>query len=480
MRRLIARLSALPHGIRAAMLYAVAMGWAKALAMVTLPLITAMLSPAEFGRLELLSSAAEIGGLLCGAGLVDTLFRFGSATGAEGRAVSARLTGLALVIAALATAILLLLAPALARLMPLPTPRGDIMLLVIAVALEPVLGVSLGWLRMQRRAGAYMAFAMLRATLQYGLVALLVTTGHGTSGVLLAGCLTSLIVGSVLTRRQWQETGVRFAPQASVSLLRYGLPLVASGLANFVLGTADRWLLVGTVSAASLGHYALAVKIAMIVALLAQPFELWWFPQRLRFTSTPEGLARSSRVISLATAGMISSGALVAFAAPWLVRLLAPPSYVQAVPMVPFMVLAIVLQLLGNMANVGCYTRSTGALPMLVNGIAAAVALLLYLVLIPSFGVPGAIAATVVAQSVRFSVFAVLSQRTVPLTWPYGRLAALSVVAAGVAALPQFASPRVSVACLLGLGLISGAGIAGRWLRRPGRGLGLMGNRLEV
>ena len=57
--------------LRDAVLYGASLGWAKGLSMLMLPLLTAMLTPADFGRIELLSSAAEIGALFAGAGLVE-------------------------------------------------------------------------------------------------------------------------------------------------------------------------------------------------------------------------------------------------------------------------------------------------------------------------------------------------------------------------------------------------------------------------
>jgi O-antigen/teichoic acid export membrane protein len=436
MRRLIGLIELIPSGLRATFFYAAAMAWAKALSMVTIPVLTSMLTPAQFGRLELLSSAAEIGGLITGAGLVDTLFRFGSAPGEAGRRAGAEVAGLSLCIAGLGIVAVAFLAPMIAAAMPLATPGSDIVLLGIAVALDSTIGVPLGWLRMHQRAAAFAALSIARASLQASLVVALVATGHGVAGVLWGGCVTTLVFSSLLTVRQKRETGVAFAPQASLRLLAYGLPLIGSGLAAFVLGTADRWLLAGTVSAASLGQYGLAAKIAVITALLAQPFEMWWYPQRLGLVGTPEGLARSSRVVSAGAAGLLCAGAATALASPWLITLLAPPSYAPAQMMVPFLVLALVLQLLSSMANAGCYARKTSNLTMGITAVAAAITLALYLLLIPRMGVYGAIAATVAGQAVRLAMFAVISQRTVPLQWPLARLSVVAVAGTAAGAAP--------------------------------------------
>ena len=413
-------LNALP----APLIYAAAMAWTKGLALLSVPLLTANLSPTEFGRLELLASAAEIGGVLINAGLVDTLYRFASA--ADGRAEAGRVMGLALAIAATGFLLVMLCAGPVAALLPLPTPPGELRLLGTAVVLEAVIGVPLGWLRMHGRAWQFALLTGARATLQVGLMAALVLGGWGIGGVLAAGAVAGLLLAGLLTAGQARVTGIGFDRHESLRLLGYGIPLVGSGLAAFVLGTADRWLLAGAVPAAALGCYGLAVKISMIVALLAQPFELWWYPRRLVVLAGPDGRAQSSRVVTAGATLLVLAGGTVALAGPLLVTVLAPAVYAPAARMVPLLALALVLQLASSMANVGCYARRTGTQPMAVNAAAACVALAFYLLLIPRFGVDGAIAATVVAQAARLALFATLSQRTAPLDWKLPRLAAVA------------------------------------------------------
>src|SRR4051812_16924813 len=156
-----ARWAALPEGLRATILYAGATGWTKGIGLLLLPLITGLLPAAEFGRLELLSSAAEIAAVLAGAGLVDTLYRFASLPGAEGRLGAARVTGLAVIVTLIGLVGAFAAAPLGARL-PLPALPIEVILLGISVALEAAIGVPLAWLRMQNRAAAYAFVVILR------------------------------------------------------------------------------------------------------------------------------------------------------------------------------------------------------------------------------------------------------------------------------------------------------------------------------
>jgi O-antigen/teichoic acid export membrane protein len=401
-----------------------------------------MLSPAQFGLLEVLSSMAEIGALIAGAGLVDTLYRFaGTGTGDATRAAAARVMGLAASVALIAAVILALGAGPLARIIPAAATHTQVLLLGLAVALEPLIGVPLAWLRMGGRSGRYTAVLIGRATLQTALVAILVRAGWGVQGVLAAGLAATATSALILGTGQARATGIRVAPRAWGGLLRYGVPLVGAGLAAFVLGTADRMLLSGHVTAASLGQYGLAAKFSMMAALLTQPFELWWYPRRLAILAEPDGRARSARVVGIGAAFVMLAATGAAVAGPLLIGVLTPVAYHPAMRYVPFLAAALALQSFGSLLSVGCYAGHSGNRSLAVNGAAAAVALAGYLLLIPAHGVAGAVAATVIAQAARAWLFHRLSRRQVPIAYPMRAIALVAMACLLAAMLPQVLAP---------------------------------------
>ena len=97
-----------------------------------------------------------------------------------------------------------------------------------------------------------------------------------------------------------------------------------------------------------------------------------------------------------------------------------------------------------------------------MRSLAAAVAMVFYLLLIPHWGVPGAIAATLLAQATRLGVFTVVSQRRVKLSYPFAALLRLSGVAILAAAVPQVLQPgwTSALATLAGLGLTAAMAFA--------------------
>lgn len=473
MRRVMARLTSvwagLSGGIRAAIYYGASLAWTKALSMLTLPLLTAMLVPADFARLELLSSAAEIAALLTAGGLMDTTYRFAGRDDEAGKRAASQILGLGLVIALAGVALSLGLAGRLAALMPLPTTAPEIMLLGIAVAMEALLAVPLAWLRMRGQAGLYAAATSLRVSLQVLLIVICVGSGWGVAGVLAGGAIAAVTAGAMLAARQVRETGLVLTPRSWGRLLAYSVPLIGSGLASFVLGTADRWILAGAVPAAMLGQYGLAAKISLIAALLTQPFELWWYPQRVALAATAEGRARSADMVVTGAALVMLAAAGASVAGPLLITLLTPSAYHAAVVFVPWLAGALALQSLGSLVNVGCYIGRTGMLPLIINGAAAAVALSFYLLLIPLHGVAGAIAATLLGQATRFGLFMAVSQRRVRLDLRLGSLALPAGLCVLAAVLPQVTGQSLAGFALACTALLAAAlaAVAGGAVKSP-------------
>ncbi len=433
-----ARLGQLPAPLRAAACYAVAVAAAKALGLALLPVMTAALAPAEFARLELLLSLGEIAGLLLAAGLVDTLYRF---VALDGRAAVARVAGLGLAMGALGLALAGLGAP-LGAWLPLPAPPLEVLLLGAAVALDVALGVPLALLRVDGRAGAYAGMVVLRGALHVVLATLLLRLGAGVAGVLGAAALAALVVAG------W--------------LLAYGAPLTLGGLAAFALGAADRWFLAEAVPGEALAEYALAVKLAMAAAFLTQPFELWWYPRRVALLAAPGGAAESERMVGLGGALVLLAAGAAAVAGPALVGWATPPAYHGAARWIPWLTAALAMQSLGSLVNVGCYARRSTNQALAVNGLAGLAALAGYALLVPPFGVAGAVAATLLGQAVRLVAFWAMSHRSAPLDYPLGRLALLALPVAGASALPQWlgsapAALALALLALLGCTLLAAA-----------------------
>lgn len=422
--------------------YAIGLALSKSTGLLLLPLVTHALSPEDYGRLEFLQSFISAGTVIAGTWLVETLFRFASAPEEEGRRAAAEVTGLSLTIALALLAFFLAGAPLLSAALPVGASTIEVVLAGGVVAAEAMNIVPLGWLRMRNQARRWAVLMTARMVGHLALTAILLWAGCGVAGVLAAGVIASLAVGCIQVAAQAREGGIAFTPRAWRPFIVYGAPLTVNGLAMFALNSADLWFLAGWVPTAQLGLYALAIKLALIAQIATQPFDLWWHPRRQMVVQEQNGIAKTARLAGFGAALALICAAGVAVAGPVLLRALTPPAYHAASLLLPWMAGALAIQHLGSMVNVGCYLGNKGTEAGAVNLTAAVAVVVLYLLLIPVFGMAGAVAATIVAQFFRMLLFGVLSLRRLAVPYPFRAIAVLAAACAMTAALPQvIASP---------------------------------------
>ena len=205
----------------------------------------------------------------------------------------------------------------------------------------------------------------------------------------------------------------------------YGLPLVGGALAMFVLGACDRWFLAAAVPAAELGFYGLAAKLSFIVPLAMQPFGLWWYAQRIRVLSEPDGLTQSARMIAVGMALLGVGVAVTCTGAPILIENFLPAPYRSALAYLPWLALIAVLNEMCSLVNVGVYAARNAYGVLVINSVGAFVAFTGYVALVPHFGVAGAIAATIAGQSARLALFLRVGSKLAPIVYPWSLCAAI-------------------------------------------------------
>lgn len=439
--------------------YALSIAIAKGLSLLLMPWVARHLPPEEYGRIEMIASTLEFLGLLLAFGLGDMLFRFASSESDEGerRRRAAAIAGLSLGLALVCTVTLQLFAPLIRDVVRVPIGEAALRLALLGVSVGAMIELPLAWLRARNRPFVYLAFAAARAALQFAAIAWLVSVNPHAESVIVGSSAVEVLLAAILLVLQFRDTGVRLTLQSLRWLHGYSLPLLIGGLATFVLGTCDRWLLVGQIPTAELGLYGVAAKLALAAALVSQPFGLWWYARRLAVLGEPGGLARSADAVALGFAVLVIGATAVCLAGPSFVRLLLPPAYLPAAGWIPWLVLVGVLNETASLVNVGCYARRTSWQVAAVNAIGAAVAAAGYVAFIPAMGVDGAILATILAHAARIAGFLVAGRRVAPIPYRAGRMLALAAAAATAAWL----GGKLGAPALLGVAAIGAPALLG-------------------
>lgn len=395
---------------------------------VMLPVYTRVLTPEDYGILEILALSSDIISMLAGLGIGSAVTRYYYLYTEESdraRVVStaALLLGAIFVVVA---GIGVALSAQLAALLLGSADKAPLISLAVAgLALGMLIEVPLVVLRTKQKSQSVLLAGVIRLLLALSLnILFVVVLGMGVRGVLFSTILAAVLVGGVLTYRLFREHGVKLSRDIARQLMRYGAPLVVWNLSSFVLHFSDRYFLRTSTSLEIVGLYSLGYKLAMLVSMFVMtPFSDIWFPKAMEIVRK-EGAAGTPilrGILSLYNLVLITTALGVALFTADAVRVLIGAEFQGASKPVPVLCLAMVFFGYRPMSQVGAMISEKTSAVALASALAAAAVLALNAVLVPRYGMMGAAYATLGAFMLEFFVMRALSERFFPLELSWWR-----------------------------------------------------------
>jgi O-antigen/teichoic acid export membrane protein len=186
----------------------------------------------------------------------------------------------------------------------------------------------------------------------------------------------------------------RFSHRQAGRILRYGLPLLPTVLAEWIIDYSDRWFLAHYFSEKEVGIYAMGVRFSTAALMAVQVFRMTWWPLALSMQDKPEA-PYAYRAVGHLYLTLGSIGALLMGALGWpILVLLTSPAYREAYQVMGILPYTFVLYGFYLVSGLGTFlTRRTGRYTLALFA-SAALNIMLNLLLIPSYGMLGAAVAT--------------------------------------------------------------------------------------
>jgi O-antigen/teichoic acid export membrane protein len=201
-------------------------------------------------------------------------------------------------------------------------------------------------------------------------------------------------------------------------------------LSLYSLNFIDRILIVRLAGLAEAGLYALAIKFAQGMNVIARAFQLAWPPLAYSIADDDEARRAYSLVFTWFAAVCAFAVAGLWLLSRWIVDWLAAPDFFAAHEAIGLLALyALYLVLVVILGRTG---RTEFNLPATIAG--TVVNIVLNLILIPSQGIVGAGIALVASYLVVLVLMCALTQRLFPVPYEWGRLALLVAVTAAIVA----------------------------------------------
>ena len=437
----------------------------KLIAVFLLPLYTAYLSPSDYGAAEVMLASVVAASIVIRFGLIEALLRFYYLAGERPERVVA--TGFAsLFWTATAGAVVgLALAEPISEAL-LDRPDAELArLAVLGLWTLTLWEYALTLLRLDERARAYFTITVVNVIVTIPFtVWLVVVEERGAAGILLGTFGTGAVF---MGWRLWQERRrLALVPDRALlrRMVRFGLPTMPAELSLYSLNFIDRILIVRLAGLAEAGLYALAIKFAQGMTVLARGFQLAFPPLAYSIADDEEARRAYSLIFTWFAAVCAFGVAGLWLLSRWIVDLLAAPEFFEAHEAIGLLATGISLYALYLVLVVvlGRTGRTEFNFPATAAGTAANV--VLNLILVPPLGIVGAGIALVSSYLVVLVLMYGLTQRLFPVPYEWGRLALLVAVTATTIAAGELLLPTE------GLG-----GLASRtavWLGLPAALLG--------
>ena len=462
--------SSLQRVLQHSTLYAIGNIAGRIVAFLAIPFYSRFLSPAQYGLIELIELSTQTVAIAFGLQAIGTaltrLFHDQASPEAERNVVSTALIGTAMLSACITIASIAG-AGAISRAV-FHTDAWTTLLQAAFVAMffASMIEVALVYERMRDNARFYLGYSLVSLACNLGLNILFI--GGLDAGVW--GFVSSKLVVSVggagfLAWRLRRDVGWHWRGVYVPEFVRFGAPLILSGLSYFAIHFSDRFFLTSAVTLAELGRYALAYRFALMVnSLVGDSFAKSWNVSLYRHTSDSGWREQFARVAAYFTFVVATTGFAVAMFGPELLRVMVPESFFPPALLLPILVLAYVVRDIADFFRSLLLINKRSVWVGKIALAAAALNLLSNALLIPAYGTYGAAWATLLTWSAYLAVCWIVADREhrLPIRiLPYGRLLVLMIAVYAVASAfrtdglaLQTALDGVWVALFVGLGVL--------------------------
>ncbi len=415
---------------RASVVYGLGAAVGRAASIVMLPIYTRLLTPGDYGILQMLDLTIDVIALLLSAGATAGVMRFyyKSDSPEERKSILGSaflmLTGLNTI----GGLLMALLAPAIMTHLLGPTATPTMVYLSAAnFAVGAISIVPLLLLQMQERAMLFTMLNVGRLVVQLTLnVVLLVVFRMGPLGILTSNLVASSLMAIVTSVLFVRGAGFRISWEAVRRLQGFAIPYQVTMAGAFILTFGNRFFIKKYFGIDQVGIYGLAFQFGFLLAsLTSAPILRAWTPQRHQFAKLPReerDVLYNNGMIFLSAVTIAAAAGIALFVEPVLM-IMSDPAFRGAALVVPLVVLAYVLQ---AWSDSFMFNFDVGERPTYITigtWISVVISLGLFAVLVPRWGVMGAAVSTVIAFAVRLAIYWAWSTRVWPvsLNWrPHG------------------------------------------------------------
>ncbi len=401
----------------------------RGLSLFLVPLYTRVLTPEDYGALDLFLVFANIVNLTIALEVSQAVSRFYTTETDPDKKVGYASSAIWFTIGCylLFTLIALIFIEPLSRIVIGHSGLENILRIgLLNIFFYGILYLMQNQLRWELRSKGFALLSLVHTIVTTVLsVWLTIGLNMGLSGFMwgmLGGSCSAVLCGSWQLRKTFR---FQFSRPLLSAMLRFSAPLVPASIAVWVSSYIDRMMINHFLSLEEVGLYGIGFRFASIISLVMVGFQMALTPliyTHYEKTETPAELSRIFRLF-LAFCLLFFIG-MSLFAHDFLV-MFTQPAYYDAKKVIIFLVPSIMLSQMYIFAP-GIYIAKKTGLVVWINIAGATINALLNWLFIPWIGYTGAAMGTMLAQGIVFGVYMYFSQRLYHVPYPWLRITAAS------------------------------------------------------
>lgn len=416
---------------------------------------TGILTTAEYGTIDLLMQISNFMVPICTIGVTTGIIRFGLDNRYRQRDVfsTSLLCFGAGFIVCLSVALV-------AGLFPLPDSIGLYLIWILFyVAASSLYSICGTFVRSLEKVRIYAIAGILNAACNVLLMILFLKFLQlGIQGymlaVMLADTITALFL--VFSNRLWRF--IRFGGlylSTFTEMIKFSIPTIPATISWWIIDMSDRLMISAMIGMAANGIYSVAAKIPSIVTIIANVFISAWQISIISTENKEQQTQFYSSVIRAYTAILYVMASAVTLFAHLMVTLLTTESYYEAEAYVPMLISATVFSCLGTFVG-NIYIVEKKSVPQFVTTmIGAACNVILNWILIPIYGIFGAVIATFASFALLFTVRIIHTRKYMKLQWsPVRFVISFVFLAVQIVAAMSGGGVLYGVQILCGIGIV--------------------------
>lgn len=427
--------------IKDSLIYGLSRYIGKFISVFLLPLYTAVLIPEDYGILDLLGTITLVSSFLIISG-TDTAFGYyfyRKEYMHERPVMISSALWMRIIFSFVALVIIAAGSKFISGLLFGRNYSSFVILTGLAIVFSSIYSFLLDLIRMELKPWLYTIISTSIILIQILLnIYFVLILRQGVEGVLIANSIAGAVFFLITIVYVFKKYGFGISWTWVVNILKYGFPLIGTGLAVWVLTSSDRYFIAHYADLSAVGIYAVGMKLANFLGMIAGALQLAWGPFAANIQYEPDAKYVYRRVFILFFIINIIAVFGISMFSIDILKVFTQPAYYSAKAVVPFLCIATVLSSAYFIVAVGIALTKKVQHTVWITLTGAAVNIILNYFLTPVYGAIGASFALMFSYIVIFVLTLIMSQKHYPIPYNYSQVILLFVPAAVIIGLSYY------------------------------------------